>query len=336
MTTRETVLLERLDGLSDDAQDVHGMIDAWDDVKSHPTVKSVMGMVGIAQGALSTARDLVRAEHHAMPELVRGRTGEPLMTATGGRFWPLDPRAEEVTVEDLVLGLVNKCRFNGLIRRFYDVGRHSANVAICASWLAHSRGLGEEIATACYEKGLAHDGHEAYLFDPPRPVKPYIRRFNPWAQAIQTCIESFLGFGIIHNSVEVVQIVDEADELILWAEMQALYPHVPASEWAFTPPASYEAWEASGVPLNVEHDVRETLTMRFNALRLAHLKRVDEEQGRTVARIELPPKQDAPRQGWKDQVKAAELPEWCMVCEGMGQQVPVVGNGLCGPCGGAA
>lgn len=76
----------------------------------------------------------------------------------GGIYWPLDPRADEVFIEDIAHHLAMICRFTGACDRFYSVAEHSVLV---------SKIVPPEMALL----GLLHDATEAYLNDLNRPVK---------------------------------------------------------------------------------------------------------------------------------------------------------------------
>lgn len=86
------------------------------------------------------------------------RFGDWFQTATGLVFWPLDPRPEEVCIEDIAHHLSNECRYNGATRAFYSVAQHSVYV---------SRLVPPELALW----GLLHDAAEAYCKDIPKPLK---------------------------------------------------------------------------------------------------------------------------------------------------------------------
>lgn len=79
-----------------------------------------------------------------------------IITYTGRQFWPLDPRPEDVCLEDIAHALSNLCRFNGHCRSFYSVAQHSVLVS-------------ENCVFAF--RGLLHDAAEAYLGDMSRPMK---------------------------------------------------------------------------------------------------------------------------------------------------------------------
>lgn len=83
---------------------------------------------------------------------------ECIATYSGGRFWPCDPRAEEVRIEDIAHALSLQCRFTGHCLRFYSVAEHSVRVA-------------RRVPKADQKWALLHDASEAYLIDLARPVK---------------------------------------------------------------------------------------------------------------------------------------------------------------------
>jgi hypothetical protein len=73
-------------------------------------------------------------------------------------MYPLNPRVDDVCVDDIAHALAMQTRFTGHCRRFYSVAQHSVHVShVCdrrdALW------------------GLLHDASEAYLSDVSRPVK---------------------------------------------------------------------------------------------------------------------------------------------------------------------
>jgi len=86
-----------------------------------------------------------------------------IQTFTRRKFYPLDPRVEDVDIIDIAHALAHICRFTGHIDPAYTVAEHSIHCALILGWRGHSR----EIQLA----GLLHDASEAYLCDVSRPVK---------------------------------------------------------------------------------------------------------------------------------------------------------------------
>jgi len=86
------------------------------------------------------------------------RRGDYITTYTGLKFWPLDPRQDEVSIVDIAHALSNAARFAGHLMRFYSVAQHSVLVSMMCP---------PELQLW----GLLHDASEAYLTDVPSPVK---------------------------------------------------------------------------------------------------------------------------------------------------------------------
>lgn len=84
-------------------------------------------------------------------------------------FYPLEPKVEDIDIEDIAHALSLLCRANGHFKHFYSVGLHSIN---CAKE-AMARGYSERVMLGC----LLHDGSEAYLADITRPVKKHLSKY---------------------------------------------------------------------------------------------------------------------------------------------------------------
>lgn len=99
------------------------------------------------------------------------RHGDWTPTYTGKKFWPLDPRPEDVDVEDIAHALSMKCRYAGHTTEFYSVAQHSVLMAQKAIDLTADVNL----ALWC----MLHDAAEAYTADIPSPLKPYMHVKHP-------------------------------------------------------------------------------------------------------------------------------------------------------------
>ena len=82
-------------------------------------------------------------------------------TFTGKKFWPLDPKAEEIRIEDIAHALSMLCRFGGHCREFYSVAQHSCLVTDLVVAVEPRHALA----------ALLHDAAEAYTGDVIRPIK---------------------------------------------------------------------------------------------------------------------------------------------------------------------
>jgi hypothetical protein len=85
-----------------------------------------------------------------------------MQTFSGRAFYPLDPRPEDIDINDIAIGLARECRFSGQCRAYYTVAEHSVLV---------SYDIEERYAL----EGLLHDAAEAYLRDLTAPVKRALR-----------------------------------------------------------------------------------------------------------------------------------------------------------------
>lgn len=96
--------------------------------------------------------------------------GDYIHTYTGKHFYALDPRPDQICLEDIAHALSNTCRFGGM-GNFYSVAQH----CVIMSYL-----VSEENALW----GLLHDSSEAYIGDMPKPFK----RMMPEYQGIEAGI----------------------------------------------------------------------------------------------------------------------------------------------------
>lgn len=92
------------------------------------------------------------------------RIGDWVGMASGRKFWPLDPRPEEVEIEDIAQALSNLCRFGGHCSAFYSVAQHSV-------WVARHVECERPGRPLLALHALLHDAAEAYLGDVIRPLK---------------------------------------------------------------------------------------------------------------------------------------------------------------------
>ncbi|MDK4725655.1 hypothetical protein [Rhizobium phaseoli] len=137
------------------------------------------------------------------------RHGDFMQTATGRKFWPMDPRAEEVFIEDIAHSLSLQCRYAGHCLRFYSVAEHSVLMA------RHLRWEGVEVALWA----MLHDASEAYLVDVPRPVKPYLDGYKAAEAKVMAAVCD--RFGLPH---EMPAVVHDADNRIIADELVNLVP----------------------------------------------------------------------------------------------------------------
>lgn len=156
------------------------------------------------------------------------RIGHFMHTRTG-KFWPLDPRAEDVNIEDIAHALAYQCRFNGATREFYSVAEHCV----------HCSFIGPE--SEALER-LLHDASEAYTGDLIRPIKrsEVLDRLHPELAEHPVVLEAKRlseAYVAIESRVETIVAerfrlqypwpasVKFADEALVNAELDALFDH---------------------------------------------------------------------------------------------------------------
>lgn len=140
------------------------------------------------------------------------RKGSSIHTYTKTEFWPLDPKVEEVKIEDIAHALSLTCRANGHANHFFSVAQHSIN---CAKEAKH-RGYSQRVQLAC----LLHDGSEAYISDMIRPVKRYIESYLEIETTLQRTI--YEKFGLSDLTEEEFTQVFRIDDAMLRYEMTVL------------------------------------------------------------------------------------------------------------------
>jgi len=136
-----------------------------------------------------------------------------ILTYTNTLFYPLDPRVDEVKIEDIAHALSQMCRANGHFKTFYSVAQHSIN---CAQE-ARARGWSDRIQLAC----LLHDASEAYISDVTRPVKCYLDEYRKIEHKLQQVI--YAKFGIDDLIDEETRKVDDIDNALLYYEFEHLH-----------------------------------------------------------------------------------------------------------------
>lgn len=175
------------------------------------------------------------------------RTGNWMQTHSGRRFFPLDPRPEEVFIEDIAPALGKLCRFGGQCRKFYSVAEHSYHV----SHLVPK----EHALTA-----LLHDATEAYVGDVIRPLKRYLTGYAEIERRIWLAIARHFNLP-----PDLPQTVVDADNAMLLRE---------ADEIMAPPP---ELWNVAGTPAD-----RPVWAMLPNVATMFFARRFTELTGRAV------------------------------------------------------
>lgn len=158
------------------------------------------------------------------------RKGDWQQTFTGRQFWPLDPRPEDVCIEDIAHALSMQCRFAGHCRTFYSVAEHSVRVSreVERYELAMNGRYGLSLYILMFA-ALLHDASEAYCVDVPRPLKPYLTGYKEIEHGVMLAIEEWAGIGTDgRSSVCEDPAIKRADEVLLMTEARDLMGKPPA------------------------------------------------------------------------------------------------------------
>ena len=154
--------------------------------------------------------------------------GDWMQTYSGGRFYPADPRVEDINPLDIAHALSMLCRYGGHISRFMSVAEHCVLM---------SEAVAPENALAA----LLHDAAEAYLVDVPRPLKNILPDYRATEAKVEAVIAERFGLALPFSSE-----VKEADNRILLTERDALMPRTTKpwfQDGRFSPlPVEIEGW----------------------------------------------------------------------------------------------
>lgn len=150
------------------------------------------------------------------------RKGDWIQTFTGRQYWPLDPRPDDVTLEDIAHHLSLLCRYTGACTRFYSVAEHSIYVSLI-------------LPPPLRLVGLFHDAAEAYCNDIARPVKRQIQGYD----AIEACNYDAIAerFGLPWLLPDQAARLKDADNAMLLVEQERIMRPAPAKWAAINVPA---------------------------------------------------------------------------------------------------
>lgn len=115
----------------------------------------------------------------------------------------LNPKPEDIHIEDIACGLSKICRFNGQIKEFYCVAQHSC---ICVD-LAKRAGIEDKILLLSI---LLHDASEAYCGDVIKPLKNIIgKKYEVIESRITKAIDKKFKTRIVkdHDTIKIFDVV---------------------------------------------------------------------------------------------------------------------------------
>lgn len=148
------------------------------------------------------------------------RIGPWISTYMGKRFYPMDPRPEEVDILDIAQSSALTTRYRGHVQEFYSVAQHQMTLA---SYILMCFGDAEAAM-----KAALHDAGETYTADIPGQMKPlcYLDlsedpAFPDSLEAVESRILAVV-FDSLGMTPEIPEMVHDADLRIRYDEAQAL------------------------------------------------------------------------------------------------------------------
>ncbi|HOO79334.1 MAG TPA: phosphohydrolase [Lachnospiraceae bacterium] len=145
-----------------------------------------------------------------------------MKTYTGRKVNPLEPKANDICLDDIAHALSLICRGNGQTTHFYSVAMHCIN---CQKE-AKARNYSIRVQLGC----LLHDASEAYLSDVIRPVKQHLPKYSEIEEMFFGAV--FEHFNLSDFSEEEWDLVKEVDDALLDYDLTELLQE-PVPEGGF-------------------------------------------------------------------------------------------------------
>lgn len=107
-------------------------------------------------------------------------------TASGYPFWSLDPRPEDIRIEDIAAHLSRICRFGGALKEKAFNAAGSYEFIEIYSVAQHSVLVSQRVPQEFALEALLHDAAEAYVGDMVKPVKASLTPH--WGDVWKLCL----------------------------------------------------------------------------------------------------------------------------------------------------
>lgn len=147
-------------------------------------------------------------------------------------FSVLEPRVEDIDIDDIAHALAHQCRFSGHVRRHYSVAEHSVHVSRVVEELLRSTAMTTDplldSTVTVIQSSLLHDAAETYVVDLPRPIKrlPQMAPYREIEATVEKAIARRFGLWWPWHAF-----IKRADESMLGLEARELMPTYAAPEW---------------------------------------------------------------------------------------------------------
>jgi len=110
----------------------------------------------------------------------------------------LDPKPEEINIEDIARGLAYNCHFGGHTPKFFSIAQHCLMVVQMMKE--------DNCSTELMMAGLLHDAAEAYLGDVVKPLKVELDRYQEIENKMLSVI--FEKYNINYSNMPLIKIYD--------------------------------------------------------------------------------------------------------------------------------
>ncbi len=151
------------------------------------------------------------------------REGGDIITWTGRRVWPLDPRPGDFDIRDIARSLAFTNRWRGHIRFEMSVGLHSVLGSYqvpSALWRWRKMRDGAKHLLMFRRRFLLHDAPESLLGELASPIKPGMPEYVAIERRLSVAIAQEFGLGDLETPE-----VKEIDRRIAADEAMAVLPH---------------------------------------------------------------------------------------------------------------
>lgn len=129
-----------------------------------------------------------------------------IVTSSCTKFDLLDPKEDDILIEDICTSLSNLCRFTGHCKKHYSVAQHSV--------------IGSLFVPKEFKlEFLLHDATEAYLGDVSSPLKKVLPEYKAIEKRLDRVIRRKFGLP-----EEKSPVVEEMDQIMLATEARDIMP----------------------------------------------------------------------------------------------------------------
>jgi hypothetical protein len=172
---------------------------------------------------------LADARHFAPPIDPVPREGGWIQTFSGGQFWPVDPRAADIFIEDVAASLARLCRYTGHLKldvENYTVAEHCCRVSdVLARAYPGERRL--------HLEGLLHDAPEFATNDLNSPLKhdPLLRGYKMAEERVRLAFVERFGLELEEDPrvkvADLILLATEQRDLMAPCEHRWTTPYKP-------------------------------------------------------------------------------------------------------------